>query len=116
MVRLLLPHSPPQLRRSDSGDCADVSHLSSSRAAVVVIEGPAANEGVTFLCKRQINYRHCRHHRHDQREHCPWMQCPYYYLFFNVDVGGACGGPLLFYTFVARRRTTAQLFKIYRDE
>ena len=94
MVRLLLPHSPPQLRRSDSGDCADVSHLSSSRAAVVVIEGPAANEGVTFLCKRQINYRHCRHHRHDQREHCLWIQCPYYYLFFNVDVGGACGGPL----------------------
>jgi hypothetical protein len=25
-------------------------------------------------------------------------------------------GLYLFYTFVARRRTTAQLFKIYRDE
>ena len=72
------------LRRSDGGDRADVSHFSSSRvAAVVVNEGLAANEGVTFLCKRQINYRHCRHHHRDQQEHCLWMQYPYY-LFFSV--------------------------------
>lgn len=80
MVRLLLLHSQPQLRRLDGGDCAAVSHFSFSRVAAVVNEGLAANEGVTFLCKRQIK---CRHHRHDQQEHCLWMEYPYY-LFFSV--------------------------------
>ena len=71
MVHLRLLHLRLQLRRLDNGDCIDVSYYFPFGHVVVVAVVCAVeaavdlNEGVTFQCIRQINYRHCRHHRHD---------------------------------------------------